>query len=109
MWEDIIKRRDAKQDAEELGNEDFVDVAEGYYAIAMTEIRRMYFKHFNEDNQEKFDMLRIKSGRFLTQDRYQMALKGLKSIKDMVSFAKLPELDYLIEMLEHRIKLIMNP
>lgn len=109
MWEDIIKRRNAKQDAEELGNEDFADVAEGYYSIAITEIRRMYYKYFNEDNQEKFDMLRIKAGRFLMQERYQMALKGIESIKDMVNQFKLPELDYLIEMLEHRIELIMNP
>jgi len=105
MWEDILKKRNAKQDAEDLVDEDFIDVAEGYYAIAMTEIRRMYYKHFNEDNQEKFDMLRIKSARFLTQDNYEMTLKGIKGIKNMVNQFDLPELDYLIEMLEHRIKL----
>ena len=105
MWEDIIKKRNAKQDAEDLIDEDFIDVAEGYYATAMTEIRRMYYKHFNEDNQEKFDMLRIKARRFFMQDNYEMALKGIKSIKDMVNQFDLPELDYVIEMLEHRIKL----
>ncbi len=39
------------------------------------------------------------------QDNYEMALKGIKSIKDMVNQFDLPELDYVIEMLEHRIKL----
>ena len=105
MWEDIIKKRNAKQDAEDLIDEDFIDVAENYFAIAMTEIRRMYYKYFNEDNQEKFDMLRIKARRFFMQDNYEMALKGIKSIKDMVNQFDLPELDYVIEMLEHRIKL----
>jgi hypothetical protein len=103
MWEDIIKRRNAKQDAEELLEEDFLDVAEGYYAIAMTEIRRMYFKHFNEDNQEKFDKLRIKSHRTLLRGRYGGAIKGIKGIKEMVNQFNLPELDYLIEMLEHKL------
>jgi hypothetical protein len=105
MWEDILKRRNAKQDAEDLIDEDFIDVAEGYYSIAISEIRRMYYKYFNEDNQEKFDLLRIKTARFLAQDNYEMTLKGVKGIKKMVNQFDLPELDYLIEMLEHRIKL----
>ena len=105
MWEDIIKKRNAKQDAKDLIDEDFIDVAEGYYTIAVSEIRRMYYKYFNEDNQEKFDILRIKAGRFLMQDDYEKALKGIKAIKKMVNHFDLPELDHLIEMLEHRIEL----
>jgi len=104
MWEDIIKKRNAKQDAEDLNDEDFMDVAVGYYSIAITEIRRMYYKYFTEDNQEKFDMLRIKSMRRLSRGQYRGAIKGIKVIKEMVNQFDLPELDYLIELLEHRIE-----
>jgi hypothetical protein len=103
MWENVIKK-DAKRDADSFNDEDFNEVTGDRFDYIIGEIRRLYYPHYNEDNKEKFDMLRIRTVRFINQFNYRKTIRGLKGIKKMVNQFKLPELDYLIEMLEHKME-----
>lgn len=100
MWQDVIKKRNAKQDFESLNDEDLNEVTGSEFDYIIGEIRRLYYPHFNEDNKEKFDLLRKRTSRFLNQYDYRKTLRGVKGVKKMVNQFNLPELDYLIELLE---------
>tara|TARA_R100001460_G_scaffold108280_1_gene158943 strand:+ start:851 stop:1183 length:333 start_codon:yes stop_codon:yes gene_type:complete len=100
MWQDVIKIRDARQTVERLDDYDFNDVIGSEFDYVMVGIRKKYYPHFDEDRKEKFDMLIHKTGRFLNQFDYRKTLRGVKGVKKMVNQFDLPDLDYLIELLE---------
>ena len=100
MWENIIKKRDARQTVESLNDYDFNDVVGDEFDYVMIEIKKRYYSYFDEDRKEKFDMLIHKTGRFLTKFDYRKTLRGVKGVKKLVNQFDLPDLDYLIELLE---------
>lgn len=101
MWEDILKRRDARQYAEGFENDnEFNDVIGDEFDYVMGGIKEKYYRHFDEDRKEYFDILIHKTGRFLNQFDYRRTLRGVKGVKKMVNQFDLPDLDFLIEVLE---------
>ena len=105
MWEDILKRRfNAKQDAEDLVDEDFLNGVAHQFLDVKEKIEELYYPYYDEDRKDRFDILRNKTYRFLLNRNYRKALKGAKGIKKMVNQFNLPALDYVIEMLEYRLE-----
>ena len=100
MWEDILKRRDARQYVESLDDYDFNDVVGNEFDYVMAGIKKKYYPYYDEDRKEKFDILISKTGRFLNQFDYRRTLRGVKGVKKMVDQFNLPDLDFIIEILE---------
>jgi hypothetical protein len=100
MWEDIIKRRTARQYVEGFNDNEFNDVVGDEFDYVVGEIKEKYYLHFDEDRKEKFDILIHKTGRFLNRFDYRKTLRGIKGVKKMVNQFDLPDLDFLIEVVE---------
>tara|TARA_R100001510_G_scaffold57638_1_gene66576 strand:- start:500 stop:832 length:333 start_codon:yes stop_codon:yes gene_type:complete len=100
MWEDILKRRSARETVEGLDDYDFNDVIGSELGYVMAGIKNKYYPHYTDERKERFDARVRKAGRYINQFEYIKALRIVRRIKEMVDQFNLPELDYLIEMLE---------
>ena len=110
MWEDILKvdmeeadRFNAKRNAKNYSDEDFLHEVAHQFRYVKKKIETVYYPYYDDDRKDKYRILAKKSYRFLKEKNLKMALKGIRGIKKMVNQFDLPALDYVIEMLEHRI------
>ena len=100
MWEDIIKRRSARQTVESLDDYDFNDVVGSELDYVVAGIKEKYYPHYTDERKERFDSRVRRASRYINQFDYIKALRLMKRVKGMVEQFDLPELDYLIELLE---------
>ena len=100
MWEDILKRRSARETVAALDDYDFNDVVGSELDYVVAGIKTKYYPHYTDERKQRFDSKARRASRFINQFDYIKALRIVKRIKGMVEQFDLPELDYLIELLE---------
>ena len=79
---------------------DFNDVVGSELGYVMAGIKKKYYPHYTDERKERFSSRIRRASRFINQFDYIKALRIVKRIKGMVEQFDLPELDYLIELLE---------
>lgn len=104
MWEDIIRKRSARETVERYDDYEFNDLVGSEFDYVIAGIKKLYYPYFRQDRQDRFNRRVSKAGDYINQFAYIKALRILKKIRYMVSQFKegdvLPEFDYLIELLQ---------
>ena len=100
MWEDILKRRSARETVESLDDYDLNDVIGSELGYVMAGIHNKYYPYYTDERKQRFDARARKALGYIEQFEYIKALRILKRIKGMVEQFDLPDLDYLIELVE---------
>ena len=106
MWEDILKlrglanRRSARETVAALDDYDFNDVVGSEFDYVIAGIKKKYYPHYTDERKQRFDSRVRRASQYINQFDYIKALRKMKRVKGMVEQFDLPELDYLIELLE---------
>ena len=100
MWEDILKRRTPRQVAESLDGDDFNDFVGDELDYVVAEIKNKYYPYYTDERKQRFDARVSKVGTYINRFEYIKALRILRRIKGMVEQFNLPDLDYLIQVVE---------